>query len=73
MKASVVQKAITNIDNVEQIILTSTSSHYASRITNPVVDVANETLTYTDAITKHVYVVDCNDVNMIVYKPGTTL
>ena len=73
MKASVVQTAITNIDKVEQIILTSTAAHFASRMTDPTVDTTNETLTYTDTITKHVYVVDSNDVNMIVYKPGTTL
>ena len=72
MKTSVVQTAITNIDKVEQIILTSTAAHFASRMTSPAVDTTDETLTYTDALTKQVYIVDCNDVNMIVYKPGAT-
>ena len=69
MKASVVQTAITNIDKVEQIILTSTAAHFASRMTDPTVDTINETMTYTDANTGHKYIVDCNDINMIVYKP----
>lgn len=69
MKASVVNTAVSNISNVESFIMTSTAAHYATRMTNVTVDAANETMTYTDANTGHKYIVDCTDINMIVYKP----
>ena len=72
MKASVINTIVTNdFDKVDCFILTSTANHHASRMINAAVDVTNEILTYTD-ITNCKYVVDCNDINMVVYKVGET-
>lgn len=70
MKASVVKNIVDNdLNKVDCFILTSTANHYTSRMSDVSVDVANEILKYTD-ITDCKYIVDCNDINMVLYKKG---
>lgn len=69
MKASIVNTIITkDLAKIDCIMLTSNQMHYIDRMYNPKVDVSNEILIYQDKRNSQYYIVDCNDINNIIYK-----